>query len=397
MVESKEIIERIKLSINFSQQKKEIFTHEPFFQGSNAYKYIKDCLDTGWVSSSGTWVSKFEDLISDFTGSRYAIAVSNGTVALRLSLFLVGVRQNDEVIVPPLSFVATANSVSHLGAYPHFVDIESKSLGMCPKALDQRLNEIAIYKKDLLINKNTGRRIAAVVPVHVFGMPANIKEIKKICSKWSLPLIEDAAEALGSKFKIKNEIFHCGCLGDVGFISFNGNKIITTGGGGAVLTNNGELAKLARHLSTTAKVSHPWEFYHDQVAWNDRLPNINAALGASQMELIEKKIKNKRFLHARFLEHFKEIKDVEILKENENCISNYWLITMRLKGENPEKLKEKILKESHSSKIFLRPSWKLLSDLPMYKNVPFGNLSVAQNQSKRLINLPSSPELINKI
>ena len=225
-------------------------------------------------------------------------------------------------------------------------------------------------------------------------MPANIKEIKKVCSKWKLTLVEDAAEALGSWTEISNKMIHCGCFGELGILSFNGNKIITTGGGGAILTDDSNLASLAKHLSTTAKVSHPWDFYHDEIAWNDRLPNINAALGASQMELIENKIKRKRILHSRYRENFRNINNVEILSEPRNSISNYWLITMRLKDENPENLKENILKESHASKIFLRPSWRLLNHLPMYTKAPCGDLSIAIDQVNRLISLPSSPQLI---
>ncbi len=395
MINSQEIIDSIKSVINFNKESGIIPIHEPFFKGSNAYKYVKNCLDTGWVSSSGEWVTKFEQSIQSFTKSKYAIVVSNGTVALRLALFLVGVEEDCEVLMPPLSFVATANAVSHLGALPHFVDIDAQSLGLCPKALDKRLNEVADFKDDILINKYTGRKIGAVVPVHVFGLPANINEIKNICEKWKLPLVEDAAEALGSRVKDSKEFKHCGCFGDFGILSFNGNKIITSGGGGALLTNDKELALSAKHLSTTAKVPHPWNFYHDQVGWNDRLPNINAALGCSQMEIIEQNLKNKRLLHTKYTEYFENIKDLEILKEMKNSESNYWLVTMRLNVNNPERIKQNILQEAYDSKIFLRPSWQLLNELPMYKNVSCGDLRESIKQSKRLINLPSSPQLLN--
>ena len=394
---SKEIIDRIKSAINFTNNSPGIHIHEPSFANTNAYSYLKDCLDTGWVSSSGEWVSKFEKLIEEFTESKYAIAVSNGTVALRLALYLVGVRAENEVLTTPLSFVATANSISHLGAFPHFVDIESDSLGMCPIALEKRLNDIAILRNGEVFNKFTGRKIAAVVPVHVFGLPAKIKEIKNVCSQWKLPLVEDSAEALGSRIKSSKKFVHCGCFGDFGTLSFNGNKIITTGGGGALLTNNEKLATLAKHLSTTAKSDHPWNFFHDQIAWNDRLPNINAALGSSQIENIYSKLKNKRDLHKKFSEVFQDLKEVEIIQETKNSTSNYWLITLRLNGSNTKLLKENILKESHKSKIYLRPSWILLNELPMYKKSSCGDLREAKNQSERLINLPSSPELINKL
>ena len=393
MKSSKEIIDIIKSTIHY-QENDNVAIHEPFFVGTKAHEYIKDCLDTGWVSSSGKWVSKFEKLISEYTGCKYSIAVSNGTVALRLALFLVGVRANHEVLIPPLTFVATANAVSHLGASPHFIDIDSDSLGMSPTALEKRLNEVAILKNGKVFNKFTENQIAAVLPVHVFGLPAKIQEIKKICDKWKLPLIEDAAEALGSIIQTKKSSIHCGCVGDIGTLSFNGNKIITTGGGGALLTNNKKFASLAKHLSTTAKVNHPWNFYHDQIGWNDRLPNINAALGVSQIEILRQNLNKKRILHKKFFKAFQSFEDIEIIEEPKNTKSNYWLITMRIKGRNPELFKERILNDSHNSNIFLRPSWKLLNELPMYKKSSTGDLSEAKNQSKRLINLPSSPQLL---
>ena len=303
----------------------------------------------------------------------------------------------DEVIIPPLSFVATANAISHLGALPHFVDIEPNTLGMCPKALESRLEQIAVRRGKYLFNKVTGNKIKAVVPVHVFGLPAKILEINRICQKWNLPLVEDAAEALGSLISISdNDKRHCGCFGDIGMLSFNGNKIITTGGGGALLTDNFEMAKLAKHLSSTAKLNHPWEFYHDEIAWNDRLPNINAALGVSQIESLETKIRNKRILHSKYKEIFDDLDNIEILEEGINCESNYWLSTIRILGDKPEILRNEILSFAHSSKIFLRPSWTLINELPMYKDSVSADLSEAYNQSKRLINLPSSPQLIDQ-
>ena len=397
MFTSSQIIDRIKSVICADNYEEAIHIHEPSFQGSNAYEYIKDCIETGWVSSSGKWVKKFENQISEFTGAKYVIAVSNGTVALRLALHLIGVRNDDEVLIPPLSFVATANSVSHLGGSPHFIDIEAESLGMCPVALEKRLNEIAEIKKNEVFNKISGKKIAAVVPVHVFGLPAKIREIKDICKRWGLPLVEDAAEALGSRILIENKAVHCGCIGEVGILSFNGNKIITTGGGGALLTNKKDLADLARHLSTTAKKSHPWDFFHDQIAWNDRLPNINAALGCSQIEELNLKLKSKRILQQRFKKYFEDIPEVEILNEPFETESNYWLITLRLLGDNIEGIRDNILYEAHQSNIFLRPSWILLNQLPMYENSFSGDLSEANNQSKRLINLPSSPQLVRYV
>ncbi len=394
MLSSSLILERIKSTIGILNKEGTIHLHEPYFKDSNAYEYIKECIDSGWVSSSGQWISKFEGQLANFTGSKYVIAVSNGTVALRLALHLVGVRSKDEVLIPPLSFVATANSVSHLGALPHFIDIESETLGMCPIALEKRLNEVAEKRDGLIFNKLSGNKISAVVPVHVFGLPSKIDLLRRICLRWNLPLVEDSAEALGSKTLISNKFKHCGSVGEIGVLSFNGNKIITTGGGGAILTDNKKHASLAKHLSTTAKVPHPWNLYHDEIAWNDRLPNINAALGSSQIEKLNLKLKLKRILHTEFCKSFQDLENVEIIKESKNCQSNYWLITMRLHGNNVEKLRDQVLYEAHKSKIYLRPCWELLNQLPMYKKSICGDLSEAINQSKRLINLPSSPQLL---
>ena len=392
---SSEIINRIDNLLR--KDSEDIYLHEPNFSGTNALNYLKDCIDTGWVSSAGEWVSKFEKSISKHTGVKNAIAVSNGTNALRLSLFVLGVRSNDEVLIPPLSFVATANAVSHLGAHPHFIDIESKSLGLCPIALENRLNQIAFKKDNMVFNKLTGKRIAALIVVHVFGLPADLIKIKKICSEWNIPIVEDAAEALGSSISLFNKNLYCGSIGDLGILSFNGNKVITTGGGGAIITNNNKLAKLARHLSTTAKVNHKWDFFHDQVGWNDRLPNLNAALGVSQIEGLKNKLNLKRILHQKYIEIFKDIDELEIIKETKNSNSNYWLTTLRILGDKPKHLKDQILEHAYTSRIFLRPSWKLLSELPMYRNSQTTDLKEAMNQSERLINLPSSPQLVSSI
>ena len=237
--------------------------------------------------SGGEWVTKFEDSLIKFTGAKFAVAITNGTNALRMSLHVAGVLPGDEVLMPSLSFVATANAVAHLGAVPHFVDIESNSLGICPNALRNYLEEIAEKKGGEVFNKITGRRIGALIPVHIYGNPANMKVICPIAKLWNLPIVEDAAEALGSWIKVNKKFKHCGLFGELGAISFNGNKIITTGGGGAIITNNFQAAKLAKHLSTTSKINHKWEFDHDQIGWNDRMPNINAALGVSQIERID--------------------------------------------------------------------------------------------------------------
>ena len=373
--------------------KKSISTHEPDFLESNAWLYLKDCLDSNWVSSSGKWLEKFEKLISLFTGSPEVIAVSNGTDALRLAFYLVGVKRDEEVIVPSLSFVGTCNAISHLGAYPHFVDIEKNTLGIDPMKLEKYLENIAVKKNDKLINKITGRRIAAICPVHVFGNPSNCFVLKEIADRLSIPLVEDAAEALGSF--ISNT--HCGLIGDIGILSFNGNKIITTGGGGALLIKNKKLAKRARHLSTTAKINHPWEIFHDEIAWNDRLPNLNAALGVAQMENISEKIKLKKKLFDNYCDCFKELSFVKIFQNNlSNSSSNNWLISLIIELPDlieTKKFRDELLKISHDQGIFLRPVWQPIHTLPMYQNVPKASLDVTNEMSMRIINLPSSPQL----
>ena len=383
----------IQSVVHRSDRKQPIVLHEPDFTSTDVWSYVKSCLDTAWVSSAGAWVNRFEELLSLHTGAKFAIAVSNGTNALRLGLHLVGVQSDEEVLVPSLSFVATANAVSHLGAIPHFVDIDSLNLGISSDFLDQYLSRICDIKNNNVYNKSTGRRIAAIVPVHVFGLAANIKKLREVSSKWRIPMIEDSAEALGTYFNGD----HCGTFGDLGALSFNGNKLITTGGGGALLTNNEELAEKARHLSTTAKVSHPWEYFHDQIAWNDRMPNINAALGVAQLEHLNDILLLKRQLHSDYQLAFSDIADVELLHEMPGTTSNYWLNTIQFEHHSvSEALQARtdLLEECFQSKIYLRPAWIPLHTLPMYRNSPRSSLETTNNLSPRLLNLPSSPKLI---
>jgi len=384
-------------ALNHKDKNKKIYLHEPDFRGSNAFKYANECIESGWVSSVGKFVDEFEIKLASFTGAKNAIALTNGTVALRLALFLVGVKQEDEVLVPPLSFVATCNAISHLGAIPHFIDIENKTFGMDPICLHNHLKKIGIYKNGNLINKETNRRISAICPVHVFGNPADCLKLKEVANNWSLPLVEDAAEALGSY--ISNN--HCGLIGDVGVLSFNGNKIITTGGGGALITNNNEIARRAKHLSKTAKIDHPWEYYHDQIGWNDRMPNINAALGLSQLENILEKLRSKEILMNSYCQIFENNEIVEVFEDkDEQRVSNNWLITLMLKLKDKSEvleLRNKILKKSHENGIFLRPAWNILSELPMYKSMPRSSLKIVHDIYPRLINLPSSPYLARNL
>jgi len=369
-----------------------IALHEPDFSGTQAWPYVRDCLDSGWVSTAGQWVSRFEQNLCARTGAKHAVAVTNGTVALRLALHLVGVSAGDEVLLPPLSFVATANAVAHLGAMPHFVDVEAGHLGMNPAALAARLEAVAERRAGGVFNRSTGRRLAAVLPVHVFGHPARIQELRAVAEDWGLPVVEDAAEALGSW----SDDTHCGLFGAVGTLSFNGNKLITTGGGGALLTNSAELAQRARHLSTTAKLPHPWAFEHDAVGWNDRLPNLNAALGVAQLEDLDRRLSAKRRLAERYAAAFENLPSVELVAEPEGCHSNHWLVTLRFLDDPAvaEAQRLQVLEAAHAEGLLLRPVWRLLHQLPMYAEAPRGELAVAEDQACRLLNLPSSPQLL---
>ncbi len=390
----REIISAIQEVVGSCSKEKPIALHEPSFLNTNASKYLKDCIDSGWVSSAGSYVNKFENEICKYTKAKYCVALVNGTVSIRLALHLIGVKPGDEVLLPAISFVATANAVSHLGAVPHFVDIDSQNIGLSPAALDIRLREIAKWDGNKLVNRISGRRISAILAVHIFGFPASIIEIKKISEYWKLPLVEDCAEALGSW----TEGVHCGLTGDIGTLSFNGNKILTTGGGGAIITKNSSIAKRARHLSTTAKISHPWEYIHDEIAWNDRMPNINAALGLAQMEKFPEIIGRKRKLFDIYQKAFKSLNGVRIMKEHQKTKSNYWLITLLLNEElifNRHINKDEILNLAHDCGLLLRPLWKPLNLLKMYKYSPAGVLEKSNQIEKRLINLPSSPKLLN--
>lgn len=388
------ILEAIQHVVGPSSKEHPISLHEPNFSGTQAWAYVKDCLDTGWVSTAGSWVSRFEEELCTITGASHSVVVSNGTVALRLALHLVGVAHGDEVLIPPLSFVATANAVAHLGAVPHFVDVEHNSLGLCPVALAARLEAVAERREGTLFNRETGRRIAAVLPVHVFGHPAEVDRLRVVADTWGLPLVEDAAEALASW----RGQTHCGLFGAVGTLSFNGNKLITTGGGGALLTNDAALAQRARHLSTTAKQPHPWEFDHDAVGWNDRLPNLNAALGVAQLENLDRRLDAKRLLASRYEEALSDLEGVELVVPPTDCRSNQWLVSLRFTAEDlliAKAARLQLLECAHAVGLLLRPIWAPLHRLPMFEYCPAGSLAVAEDQAPRLLNLPSSPQLVD--
>jgi perosamine synthetase len=392
-VSTSALLDAIHQVVGPSSPEQPIALHEPDFHGTEAWTYVKDCLDTGWVSTAGHWVKRFEQELASVTGAAHAVAVTNGTVALRLALHLAGVESGDEVLLPPLSFVATANAVAHLGAVPQFVDVEPTTLAMDPVALAERLEQMAEWRDGQLLNRYTGRRLAAVLPVHVFGYPADGIALRQVANDWGLPLVEDAAEALGSW---RGDI-HCGLFGAVGTLSFNGNKLITTGGGGALLTNDAALAQRARHLSTTAKLPHPWAFEHDAVGWNDRLPNLNAALGVAQLEDLERRLVTKRKLAERYRAAVASLEGVELVAEPEGSRSNHWLVTLRFTETDPleaERQRLQLLGAAHAAGLLLRPVWKLLHQLPIYSASPRGTLKVAEDQAQRLVSLPSSPQLL---
>lgn len=388
------LLERIQAVVGPCRPRGPVALHEPDFSDTRASELVQDCLSSGWVSTAGRWVGVFEQELAEFTGASHAVAVTNGTVALRLALHLVGVKPGDEVMMSPISFVATANAAAHLGATPHFVDIDAGTIGLSPGALQTRLENVAERRGNQVVNRQSGRRIAAILPVHVFGIPAALEPIMAIAHEWNLPVIEDAAEALGSR---RNDT-HCGLFGSVGTLSFNGNKLITTGGGGALLTMDGELARRARHLSTTAKRPHPWEFLHDEIGWNDRLPNLNAALGVAQMEVMTRRLLQKRRLQTLYREALDGVEGVEVMQPPNGSQSNYWLVTMRFTAADPHlaaRQRLALLEQAHADGMLLRPVWQPLSTLPMYADAPAGPLDRALDEAQRLLNLPSSPQLVD--
>lgn len=367
--------------------KRPLGLHEPVFAGQE-WDYVKECLDSGWVSSVGKYVDQFETKLAEFTGVKKAIAVVNGTAALHISLLLAGVDRDDEVLTPAMTFVATANAVAHTGAVPHFIDIEERTLGIDTDKLAAHLKEIAVVRGSECFNSKTGRRIKAVLPMHTFGHPVDMEPLLAVCDHFRLPLVEDAAESLGSYYKGK----HTGNWGLVSAMSFNGNKIVTTGGGGAILTNNEELAKTAKHITTTAKLPHKWAFVHDRVGYNYRMPNINAALGVAQLEQLPLFLANKRNLAERYFAAFQSVSGVSFFKEQAFAKSNYWLNALLLDSVDM-KLRDQVLAASHERGIMTRPAWTLMHRLTMYENNPRMDLSTAENIEARLINLPSSANL----
>jgi perosamine synthetase len=364
--------------------------HEPEFNG-NEWDYVKECLDTNFVSSVGKFVDRFERGIEQYTGSKHAIAVSNGTSALHISLLLAGVEHGDEVLVPALTFVATANAVVYCGADPHFVDSEKESLGIDPEKLKSYLQATTTLIAGQCRNRLSGKVIRAMVPMHTFGHPSKIKELLEVCKEFNITMVEDAAESLGSFYSDK----HTGTFGLLGTLSFNGNKTITTGGGGAILTDNPILAKRAKHLTTTAKVPHKWNYVHDEIGYNYRLPNLNAALGCAQLENLESKVRKKRRLFELYQDALKEFQEVTLLREPDSARSNYWLQAIVLAPQKAS-LRDVILERTNEIGISTRPLWNLISTLKPFQHFPAMDVSQAKEMVNRVINLPSSPQLVRE-
>ena len=363
--------------------------HEPTFDG-NETQYVQDCIESTYVSSVGKYVDQFEIELAKYTGAKYAVSLVNGTSALHLALKLAGVKAGDEVLIQAFNFVAAANAITYCGATPHFVDIENENLGIDPIKLQNYLSEISKKTGELTENVITGRSIKALVVMHTFGHPSKMDELVEVAKKFNLVLIEDAAESIGSYYDKK----HTGTMGLLGTLSFNGNKTITTGGGGAVLTNNLELAKHAKHLSTTAKVSHKWAFKHDEIGYNYRMPNINAALGCAQLEQLPIKLEKKKKLFDKYKIELSKIKGISIVEEPKNCKSNYWLQALTLDSPSLS-LRDNILENLNAAGYMSRPGWDLLNSLDPFIESPSMSLETSNLLFQSLINIPSSPSLVN--
>lgn len=355
--------------------------HEPRFIG-NEKNYLNDCIDSTFVSSVGKYVDIFEKEFAKTVGAKYAIATVNGTAALHISLILADVKKDDEVITQPLTFIATCNAISYIGAKPIFVDVDLDTMGLSPKSLKNFLETNCEIKENICINKTTGQTIKACVPMHTFGHPCKIQEIKEICDSWNITLVEDAAESLGSYYKNK----HTGTFGKIGAFSFNGNKIITSGGGGLIVTDDEGLAKRAKHITTTAKIPHPYEYVHDEIGYNYRLPNINAALLVAQLEQLEKFLVSKREL-AKIYDEFFSSNSIKFIKESENSKSNYWLQAVLL---DDLKQRDGFLEFTNKNGVMTRPIWKLMNELEMFKDCQKDDLKNAKYLEERVVNIPSS-------
>ena len=357
----------------------------PVFAG-NEKKYMEECIDTTFVSSVGKFVDRFENDMAAYAGCKKAVVCVSGTNALHMSMMLVGVERDDEVLTQALTFIATCNAISYIGAHPVFIDVDKSTMGLSPDALKEWLVKNAEIKNGQCYNKNSGRRVKACVPMHTFGHPVCVVEIANLCEEYHIELVEDAAESIGSLYKGK----HTGTFGKVGAISFNGNKTITTGGGGMMLFNDEELAAHAKHLTTQAKVPHRWEFRHDHIGYNYRMPNINAALGCAQLENLDKFIASKRQLALEYAEYFKNVEDIQFFTEPEDTFSNYWLQAVILKDKAAQ---QEFLQQTNDNGVMTRPIWELMNRLPMFEHCENDGLENTIWFADRVVNIPSSVRL----
>lgn len=357
--------------------------HEPTFNDKEV-EYVTDCVKTGWVSSVGAYVNRFEEDLAKFVGVKRAVAVVNGTAALHIALKVAGVKAEDEVLMPSLTFIATANAVSYLGAVPHFIDVSLNTLGVDADKLQIYLEKIGKIQNNQLYNRETGRRISALVPMHTFGHAVDVEGLLKVCEMYNLTLIEDAAESLGTYYKGK----HTGSFGKVSALSFNGNKIMTTGGGGAIVTNDDAIADYAKHLTTTAKIPHRWAYEHDEIGFNYRMPNINAALGCAQLEKMPTFIQQKRDLMKHYEQWLGNLDGVHLFKEPANTRSNYWLQTILL---DEQFNRDEVLSFLNEQGVMSRPIWTPMHHLAIYQNCPKSDLSVTEQLNRIVVNIPSTP------
>lgn len=357
----------------------------PKFIG-NEKKYLDECIDTTFVSSVGKFVDRFENDMAAYTGAKKAVVCVSGTNALHMAMMLVGVERDDEVLTQALTFIATCNAISYIGARPVFLDVDKSTMGLSPDAVKAWLVKNAEMRNRQCYNKNTGRRVKACVPMHTFGHPVRIEELAAICAEWHIELVEDAAESIGSKYKG----IHTGLFGKVGALSFNGNKTITTGGGGMLLFMDEELGVLAKHLTTQAKVPHRWEFKHDHIGYNYRMPNINAALGCAQLEHLDEFIADKRATATAYAKFFKNVDGIDFFTEPENCFSNYWLNVVMLKDRVAQ---QAFLQETNDNGVMTRPIWELMNRLPMFENCEHDGLENTIWFADRVVNISSSVRL----
>ena len=375
-----EIIQFIRTT--FEEPTNFIPLHDPRFIG-NEKSYLDECIDSNFVSSVGAFVGRFEEMFAQYTGAKYAVAAMNGTSALHIALIVAGVKESDEVITQPLTFIATANAISYTGATPFFMDVDRETMGLSPLCMEEFLFSNTVIKDDgFCYNKTTGKRIAACVPMHTFGHPVKLKELAAVCNQYNITLIEDSAESLGSTYNGKQT----GSFGKLGIFSFNGNKIITTGGGGMIVTDDEEMAKLSKHITTQAKIPHRWEYVHNHIGYNYRLTNINAAMGCAQMESLPLFVSLKRDLAQKYQAFF-DGSDYTFFPEPEKCCSNYWLNAIIAKDSEQ---RNELLTQTNNNGVMTRPIWKLMNELEMFKNCPCTTLHNAKWFEERVVNLPSS-------